>query len=177
MEVKVKRVFFNDWKYDDNEEDYLEETLTFDSSTFDEIRKTVGWEDGRVSPDKLLQYLHDNAVGKISASGETKYVEALRLGEIVVSLQCSYLLFCARDTIYGRNASDHYKDIMTEDEWKFLLTHNHLTGEEIEEDALSTNFDVCIWRYSDNKDLEKATQMSVTKLAKWLNRFMYKHSI
>lgn len=165
--VKIKQVVENfAYGLDDDAEMWATKTIELDSSTFDEILAKLGDENKQVSAERLLQYIHDNSVGKISALGEDKLVKKLECGDLVISLQLSYYLWCERKEKYGDEAVDHYEDKMTEEEW------NKIVGDYPQH----TFFDVAIFT-KDGDNFLAPTQESMYGFANRLNDLIKDHEI
>ena len=174
MEVIVTRKYENDFKYDESEPDYHTEEIKLDSSTFDEISKTLLDKSGNISVFKLLSHVYDNAVGKITTSGEARFIPHLIVGEIGISIQCHYYLYSSRiDRLGVAEAEKRKDDPMTQDEWKMIL------GSKIarEDYPFDVYFDVCVYIKSDQSMLIRPCQMTLRMLQFLLNDLLKFHKI
>lgn len=175
MEVKVRRIYENDFKYDESEPDFYTEELSFDSNTFDEMRSKLCDKRGLVvMVDKLLSHVYDNAVGKVTTSGDGMFIPQLIVEEIGISIQCHYNLYSSRIDRFGVEGTEERKDEpMTQDEWKIIL------GSKISrwDYPFDVYFDVCVYRKSDQHMLIKPCQMTLRMLAFRLDRILKEHEI
>lgn len=174
MEVIVTRKYENDFKYDESEPDYYTEEIKFDSSTFDEMREKLLDKKGHISVHKLIAHVHDNAVGKITTSGDNKFIPQLIVGEIGISIQCHYYLYSSRIKRLGVTETEARKDEpMTQDEWGMILG-SKIARYDYPFDAY---FDVCVCRKSDQSMLIRPCQMTLRMLQFRLNDLLKFHKI
>lgn len=174
MEVIVTRKYENDFKYDESEPDYHTEEIKFDSETFDEALKGLCCKGRKlVSADRLLSYVYDGAIGKITTSGDSKFIPQLIFGDLGISIQCHYQLYSARIDKYGVDGADlHKDDPMTQEDWGAIL------GKADREDyPYDVYFDVCVYRKSDQHMLIRPCQLTLRMLSLRLNDLLNLHRV
>lgn len=173
MEVIVTRKYENGFKYDESEPNYYTEEIKLDSSTFDEMRKWLLDKKGNISVDKLIAYVHDNAVGKITTSGDARFIPKLIFCDLAISIQCNYQLYSARIDAYEFDKTVEMKDTpMSQKEWGMIL------GKADREDyPFDVYFDVCVYRKSDQSMLIRPCQMTLRMLQFRLNDLLNLHKI
>lgn len=176
MEVIVTRKYENDFKYDESEPNYYTEEIKLDSATFDEMREKLLEKRGKmISVCKLIAHVHDNAVGKVTTSGDGKFVPQLIVGELGISIQCHYNLYSYRIDRLGVGGTEERKDEpMTQDEWRAILGKKGAHGEDYPFDVY---FDVCVYKKSDRHMLIRPCQMTLRSLQLRLTTLFKLHKI
>ena len=169
MNICIKRNYLNEeWDSDDNmilanrtDSEYLDE------ETIGEIKMFRGKvsDEHEIKTSWLYNFLHKNSVGIITEGGEEKFIKCLRLGELDVSMQLAYRLYCLRsdrDPNYeiGKNG---YKP-MTEEEFASLFPD----GEDSD-----TYVDICIWNNVTKKTYQNATQANLRDIDNFLRGIVY----
>ena len=97
--------------------------------------------------------------------GDKRFIKCLRLGELDVSMQLSYRLYCLRsdrDPSY-KIGEDGYK-AMTEEEFALLFPN----GEDSD-----TSVDICIWNNVTKKTYQNATQATLREIDEFLRGIIY----
>ena len=100
MNICIKRNYLNEeWDSDDNlvlvnrtDSEYL------DDATIGEIKMFRGKviDENEIKTDWLYEFLRKNSVGIMTEGGEERFIKCLRLGELDVSMQLAYRLYCLR---------------------------------------------------------------------------------
>jgi hypothetical protein len=174
MDVTIKRLFCTPWYQDEGVygcNNVCTEPISLDSQTLAEIEfyRHKKFVDGEVETDWIVKYLHDKSVGKISDIGDNKYIKCMRLGELELSIQLSYYLYCIR------NDADHGK-LMTEDEFQYILHHNHIDGTDILDPA-NRYVDIYISNNVTDETYVAATQWTLREIDQWLGCIILKRSM
>lgn len=169
MNICIKRNYLNEeWDSDDNlvlvnrtDSEYL------DDATIGEIKMFRGdaSNEHEVKTDWLFKFLHKNSVGIMTDGGDKRFIKCLRLGELDVSMQLSYRLYCLRsdrDPSY-KIGEDGYK-VMTEEEFVLLFPN----GEDSD-----TSVDICIWNNVTKKTYQSATQATLREIDEFLRGIIY----
>lgn len=138
-----------------------------DEATIDEIKLFRGdvSDEHEIKTDWLFKFLHKNSVGIMAEGGDKKFIKCLRLGELDVSMQLAYRLYCLRsdrDPNY-RIGEDGYK-AMTEEEFASLFPN----GEDSD-----TYVDICIWNNVTKKTYQNATQANLRDIDNFLRGIVY----
>lgn len=165
MNICIKRSYLEeDWdsvalvEHTDNE--YLDE------ATIGEIKMSRGKSDKyEIKTDWLYEFLRKNSVGIMTEGGDNKFIKCLRLGELDVSMQLAYRLYCLRsdrDPNY-RIGEDGYKT-MTEEEFASLFPDGEDSG---------TYVDFCVWNNVTKKTYQKATQANLCGIDNFLRGIVY----
>lgn len=169
MNICIKRNYLNEeWDSDDNlvlvnrtDNEYLDE------ATIDEIKMFRGKvsDEHEIKTDWLYEFLRKNSVGIMTEGGDGKFIKCLRLGELDVSMQLAYRLFCLRadrdpNYIIGE---DGYEP-MTEEEFASLFPE----GENSD-----TSVDICIWNNVTKKTYQNATQANLCEIDNFLRGIVY----
>lgn len=80
------------------------------------------------TPQRLMQFMHDNSVGKIAALGENKFIPCIEIGKLSVSLQINYYVWRDRnDKAYQQHMTDAEErefqlQLVTEEEFRNVLS-------------------------------------------------------
>ena len=169
MNICIKRNYLNEeWDSDDNlvlvnrtDNEYLDE------ATIDEIKMFRGKvsDEHEIKTDWLYKFLRKNSVGIMTEGGDGKFIKCLRLGELDVSMQLAYRLYCLRsdrDPNY-EIGKDGYKP-MTEEEFASLFPD----GENSD-----TYVDICIWNNVTKKTYQNATQANLREIDNFLRGIVY----
>lgn len=169
MNICIKRNYLNEeLDSDDNivlvnrtDSEYL------DKATIDEIKMFRGKvsDEHEIKTSWLYNFLRKNSVGIMTEGGEEKFIKCLRLGELDVSMQLAYRLYCLRsdrDPNY-RIVEDGYKT-MTEEEFASLFPD----GEDSD-----TYVDICIWNNVTKKTYQNATQANLRDIDNFLRGIVY----
>ena len=169
MNICIKRNYLNEeWDSDDNivlanrtDSEYL------DKATIDEIKMFRGKvsDEHEIKTSWLYNFLHKNSVGIMTEGGDERFIKCLRLGELDVSMQLAYRLYCLRsdrDPNY-EIGKDGYKP-MTEEEFSSLFPD----GENSD-----TYVDICIWNNVTKKTYQNATQANLREIDNFLRGIVY----
>ena len=169
MNICIKRNYLNEeWDSGDNlvlvnrtDSEYL------DDATIGEIKMFRGKviDENEIKTDWLYEFLRKNSVGIMTEGGEERFIKCLRLGELDVSMQLAYRLYCLRsdrDPNY-EIGKDRYKP-MTEEEFASLFPDG---------DNSDTYVDICIWNNVTKKTYQNATQANLREIDKFLRGIAY----
>lgn len=160
MNICIKRIYL------DEEWNNNTEYVFLNKSTIDEIKKLRGDNnEHEIKTDWLFKFLHKNSVGIITEAGEKRFIKCLRIGELDVSMQLAYSLYCLRsdrDPNY-RIGEDEY-EAMTEEEFAALFPD----GEDSD-----TYVDICIWNNVTKKTYLNATQANLCDIDNFLRGIVY----
>lgn len=169
MNICIKRNYLNEeLDSDDNlvlvnrtDSEYL------DDATIGEIKMFRGKviDENEIKTDWLYEFLRKNSVGIMTEGGEERFIKCLRLGELDVSMQLAYRLYCLRsdrDPNY-EIGKDRYKP-MTEEEFASLFPDG---------DNSDTYVDICIWNNVTKKTYQNATQANLREIDKFLRGIAY----
>lgn len=115
-----------------------------------------------LTPELLYNYVKDCCIGKVTPSGETKFVPRFEFGKFSLSIQSAYYLWCKRDDELGEQRLSVYmsggsvnNSPMTEKEWNELFP------------SIDTYFDVMV-EYGECYVPISPTQMSCRQLVREL---------
>lgn len=164
MNICIKRHYLDeDWDDWSKLVVYCEDEF-LDEATIDEIKKFRG-DDREIKTDWLFRFLHENSVGIMTEGGEHKFIKCLRLGELDVSMQLSFRLYCLRNNRNPRYILGEvgYKT-MTEEEFNALFPDGEKTD---------TFVDICIWNNVTGKTYQRATQASLRDIDTILRGIAY----
>ena len=169
MNICIKRNYLNEeWDSDDNlvlvnrtDSEYL------DKATIDEIKMFRGKviDENEIKTGWLYKFLHKNSVGIMTEGGDGKFIKCLRLGELDVSMQLAYRLYCLR-SVSDQNyeiGKDGYKP-MTEEGFASLFPDGENSG---------TYVDICIWNNVTKKTYQNATQANLREIDNFLRGIVY----
>lgn len=118
-----------------------------DSTTLDAMQE--------ITAESLYQHLR-KAIGKVTPRGETKILPYLKVGELTLSLQLNYQLWCLRQEKSQYEAVDYSP--MTEEEFSILIKGK-------EENCMSL-FDFAVW--DARTDLVTPGETTIPRLLEWL---------
>ena len=169
MNICIKRNYLNEeWDSDYNlvlvnrtDSEYL------DKANIDEIKMFRGKviDENEIKTGWLYKFLHKNSVGIMTEGGDGKFIKCLRLGELDVSMQLAYRLYCLR-SVRDQNyeiGKDGYKP-MTEEEFASLFPDGENSG---------TYVDICIWNNVTKKTYQNATQANLREIDNFLRGIVY----
>lgn len=170
MNICIKRRYLDDdWNLDTDTLELVEFTDNeyLDEATIDEIKMFRGKvrDEHEIKTDWLYKFLHKNSVGIMTEGGDGKFIKCLRLGELDVSMQLAYRLYCLRsDRDPNCEIGKDGYEPMTEEEFTSLFPD----GENSD-----TYVDICIWNNVTKKTYQKATQANLREIDNLLRGIVY----
>ena len=168
MNICIKRNYLNEERDSDGNLVLVNRTGSeyLDDATIGEIRMFRGKSDEHeIKTDWLYKFLRKNSVGIMTEGGDGRFIKCLRLGELDVSMQLAYRLYCLRrdrdpDYEIGKNG---YKP-MTEEEFASLFPEGENSDAYV---------DICIWNNVTKKTYQNATQASLREIDNFLRGIVY----